>query len=70
MRGDQLAFEMRVNRAIDASPNGLTGGEIFRPDGVQGTARKRSHSKACSKNWDGLFCYLKEAKANRLPDAF
>jgi hypothetical protein len=57
MRGDQLARQWRVIRAIEASPNGLTAAGIVRPDGAQGTARKRSPSRAYSNNWDGLFCY-------------
>ena len=57
MRGDQLAERWRVNRGIEASPNGLTVVEIARPAAAQGTARKRSPSKACSKSWDRLFCY-------------
>jgi hypothetical protein len=57
MRGDQLTRQWRVIRAIEASPNGLAVAEIARPDGAQGIARKRSPSKACSKSWNGLFCY-------------
>ena len=70
MRGDQLGRQWWVNRAIEASPKGLTIAEIARPDEAQGTAWKRSPSKACSKNWDGLFWYWKGAKTNRLFDAF
>ena len=57
MRGDQLARQWRVIRAIEASPNRLTMGEIARPDGSHGTKRKGSPSKAYSKSWDGLFCF-------------
>ena len=56
MRGVQLARQWRVNQAFEATPHGLTMAEIARPDGAQGTAWKRSPSKACSKNWDGFFC--------------
>jgi hypothetical protein len=70
MRGDQLVRQWWVNRGIEGNPNGLTMAEIARCDGAQGTAAKRSPSKACSKNWDRLFCYWKGAKANRLLDAF
>jgi len=57
MRVDHLARQWRMIREIEASPNELTVAEIDRPDGMQGTTRKRSPSKAYSKNWDGLFCY-------------
>jgi hypothetical protein len=70
MRGDQLARHWRVIWAIEASTNEVSGAEIFMAHGAQGTARKRSPSKACPKNWDGLFCYWKGAKANRMFDAF
>jgi hypothetical protein len=70
MRGDQLVRQWWVNRGIEANPNGLTMDEIARPDGAQGIAWKRSPSKACSKNWDGLFCYWRGAKANILFEAF
>ena len=70
MRGDQLARQWRIIRGIEASSNGLTVAEIARPDGAQGTASKKSPSRACSKNWDGLFCYWKADKANILFDPF
>jgi hypothetical protein len=70
MRGDQLARHWRAIRAIEANTNEGSGAEIFRPDGAQRTAWKRSPSRAYSKNWDGLFCYWKGPKANRMFDAF
>ena len=57
MRGDQLVRLWKVLGGIEANPNGLTMAEIARPNGAQGTAWKRSPSKASSKNWDGLFCF-------------
>jgi hypothetical protein len=58
MRGDQLARQWRVTRAIEASPNELTAAEIARLVGVRETIWKRSALEACSKNWNGLFCYV------------
>jgi hypothetical protein len=60
MRGDQLARQSRVLRAIEARSKGLTLVEIARPDGAQRTVQKRSPSKAYSKSWDGLFRYGSE----------
>jgi hypothetical protein len=57
MRGDQLARPWWVIRAIEDSTEGLTVAENARSDGTQRTARERSHSKAYSNNWNGLFCY-------------
>jgi len=57
MRGNQLARQWRENPRIEASPKGLTIAEIDPSDGAQGTAQMRSPSKACSINWDGLFCF-------------
>jgi len=42
MRGDRLARQWLVKWGIEANPNELTVAGIFRPDGAQGTARKRS----------------------------
>jgi hypothetical protein len=39
MRGDQLARQWRVIRAIEASPNGLTMVEIAACDGHRGPYR-------------------------------
>jgi hypothetical protein len=55
MRGDQLARQWRVIRAIEASPNGLTVAENARLHEAQGIARKRSPSKAYSDNGMGFF---------------
>jgi hypothetical protein len=57
MRGDQSICLWRVYRGIEVSSNELTAAEIACPDGTLETARKRSPSKACSKSWNGLFCY-------------
>ena len=62
MRGDPLAERWRVNRGIEASPNELTVVEIARPAAAQGTARKRSPSKACSKTGIGFFGIGREPK--------
>jgi hypothetical protein len=62
MRGDQLARQWQV---IEASPNGLTMAEIAMADGAHGAKRKGSPSKACSKSWNGLFCYPEEAEVLR-----
>ena len=56
MRGDQSARQWRVTRAIEARPNGLTLAEIAACDAHIRPYRK-SPSKACSKRWNGLFCY-------------
>ena len=48
MRGDQLARQWRVIRALEASPNELTAAEIAWPDGRLEPARKRSPSKVLS----------------------
>jgi len=57
MRGDQLARQWRVSRRIVASSNGQSVVEIAKLEGVLGTPREGSPSKAFSKSWDGLFCY-------------
>jgi len=57
MRGDCLAREGGNPRAIRASLKGLTVAEIVRGDGVKKAIQMRSPSKACSKKWDGLFCF-------------
>ena len=69
MRGDQLSRQWWVNRAIEVSPNGLTVAKIARPDGAQGTAGKRSPSKACSKQLGWVFL-LWGAEANSLSGTF
>ena len=56
MRGDQLAWQWRVLRTIGASSNELTVAENVRPDGGL-YPMKEKPSRACSKSWDGLFCF-------------
>jgi hypothetical protein len=69
MRGDQLVRQWRIIRAMEASPKGLIVAEIATRDGAQGALQIKTPSKACSKNWNGLFCYG-GAEANSLSNTF
>ncbi len=55
MQGDQLAGEWWAIRAIEASPNGLTVGEVAKRDGAQGRRTNEKPSKARSKTEMGFF---------------
>jgi hypothetical protein len=54
---------------MEASPKGLIVAEIATRDGAQGALQIKTPSKACSKNWNGLFCYG-GAEANSLSNTF
>ncbi len=66
MRGDQLAREWPIIRAIEAIPNGLTAAETVRDDEVKKALQRRSPSKAYSKKWMGFF--VLGIEANRFLD--
>lgn len=57
MRGDQLARERWANRAIEASPNGLSVAEVARRGGAQGATQMRIPSEAYSKAGVGFFVF-------------
>ena len=55
MRGDQLARQWRVRRAIEASPNGLMVAEIARPQGAHWLHGRETHEKPIPITGIGLF---------------
>jgi hypothetical protein len=55
MRGDQLARQWRVTRAIEARPNGLTMAEIAACDGHKESYRCKALQKPVPKAGMGFF---------------
>ncbi len=57
MRGDQLARQWRVIRAMEPSSNGLTVAEIPTPDEAQGSGQNRKPFKSLFQMLGWAFCY-------------
>jgi len=62
MRGDELARQWRVIRAIEASPNGLTMAEIAACDGHRGPYRWKALQKPVPKAGMGFFVMGRQSK--------
>ena len=62
MRGDQLAREQGIFRAIEASPNGLTFSEIANRDGARAPYRREASQKPVPKTGMGFFAMGREPK--------
>ena len=55
MRGDQLARQWEIIRAVEASPNELTVAEIATIDGAQGLHRREALQKPIPITGVGFF---------------
>jgi hypothetical protein len=64
MRGDQLARQWQLIRAIKASPNGLA--EIPRPYEAQGIGYSRRPYKSLFQNLGWAFLFIVRAASKRL----
>jgi len=65
MRGEKLARQWQLIRAIEASPNGLTVAEIPAPNEAQGSGQNREPFKSLFQMLGWAFL-LWGAEANRL----